>query len=38
MVLMVMVLVQTGKSFGNLVTDHCASQVELLVIVPTILF
>ena len=32
------VLMQTGKDFWSFITDHCAPQVELLVIVPTILF
>lgn len=32
------VLMQMGKAFWNFITDHCAPQVELLVIVPTILF
>ena len=26
------------ESFSNFITDHCVPQVELLVIVPTILF
>lgn len=32
------VLMQTGRDFWSFITDHCAPQVELLVIVPTILF
>lgn len=32
------VLMQTRKAFSNFITDHCAPQVGLLVIVPTILF
>lgn len=32
------VLMQTGKAFSNFITDHCALQAGLLVIVPTTLF